>query len=119
MALCALAFSLPAPGGKGERLPWSARHRDHFELKDAELRDVVKRISALTGKNIVVSDKVRGKITIHGPTKVNRKEAWRAFLDALTLNDLTIFKQGKWWRIVPMAEGRGEPTPIYDSRGAP
>src|SRR5258706_10487370 len=75
----------PAQARKAERLPWPARYRGHFEFKDAEMRDVVKRISAITGRNVLVSDKVRGKITIHGPTKVNRAEAWRAFLHALQL----------------------------------
>jgi len=116
-AFVGLVFTPAAPGQKrvaGERLPWPARYRGSFEFKDAEMRDVVKHVSAITGKNVIVSDKVRGKITILAPTKVNRAQAWRAFRGALALNDLTIFKQGRWWRIVPASEGRGAATQIYD-----
>lgn len=96
---------------------WPAHYRGHFEFKDAELPVIARRISDLTGRNVILGDKARGKLTILGPTKVNRAQAWQAFLAALQSLELAAVKVGRFWRIVAIADAKTEPGPILDLRG--
>ena len=43
---------------------------DSFDYPNAEITDVIKAMSELTGKNFIVDPGVRGKITIIAPSKV-------------------------------------------------
>src|SRR5690606_21966286 len=61
----------------------------NFDLQDQDIRNVVKLISKWTGKNFILDQKVRGKITILGPSQVTLQEAYQAFLSALSANGLT------------------------------
>ncbi|MFM8316339.1 MAG: hypothetical protein ACKOA8_18835, partial [Deltaproteobacteria bacterium] len=55
----------------------------NFDLPDKEIKDVVTLISKWTGKNFIIDQKVRGRITIMGPSAVSLQEAYQAFLSAL------------------------------------
>ncbi len=85
----------------------------NFDLPDKEIRDVVTLISKWTGKNFIIDSKVRGKITIMGPSQVTLEEAYQAFLSALDANGLTTVKSGKFIRIIESAEARRAPVETY------
>jgi general secretion pathway protein D len=85
----------------------------NFDLPDKEIRDVVTLISKWTGKNFIIDSKVRGKITILGPSQVTLEEAYQAFLSALDANGLTTVKSGKFIRIIESAEARRAPVETY------
>ena len=53
---------------------------ESFDYPNADISDVVKAISELTGKNFIVDPSVRGKITIMAPTQITVAEAYKAFL---------------------------------------
>lgn len=77
-----------------------------IDFKDIEVADLVRTISELTGKNFLVDDKVRGKITIISPTPVTVEEAYEVFLSVLAVNDLATVKVGKVIKIVPAREAK-------------
>ena len=85
----------------------------NFDLPDKEIRDVVTLISKWTGKNFILDSKVRGKITVMGPSQVTLEEAYQAFLSALEANGLTTVKSGKFIRIIESAEARRAPVETY------
>lgn len=85
----------------------------NFDLPDKDIRDVVTLISRWTGKNFILDSKVRGKITIIGPSQVTLEEAYHAFLAALNANGLTTVKSGKFIRIIESAEARRSPVELY------
>ena len=91
----------------------------NFNLPDKEIRDVVTMISKWTGKNFILDSKVRGKITILGPSQVTLEEAYQAFLSALDANGLTTVKNGKFIRIIESAEARRAPVETYSGEYAP
>ncbi len=91
----------------------------NFDLPDKEIRDVVTLISKWTGKNFILDSKVRGKITILGPSQVTLEEAYQAFLSALEANGLTTVKSGKFIRIIESAEARRAPVETYSGEYAP
>ncbi len=91
----------------------------NFDLPDKEIRDVVTLISKWTGKNFILDSKVRGKITILGPSQVTLEEAYQAFLSALEANGLTTVKSGKFIRVIESAEARRAPVETYSGEYAP
>jgi general secretion pathway protein D len=72
---------------------------ESFDYPNAEITDVVKAISELTGKNFIVDPAVHGKITIMAPTQITVAEAYKAFLSALAINGFTIVPSGKFLKI--------------------
>ena len=84
-----------------------------LDFRDAELSDVVKLMSAQTGRNFIVADSLRTgkKITIISPNPVSQAEAYQAFLSALQMNGLTVVPSGKFYKIVELNNGVKEPLP--------
>lgn len=91
----------------------------NFDLPDKDLKDVVTLISKWTGKNFILDSKVRGKITIMGPSQVSLQEAYQAFLSALDANGLTTVQAGKFIRIIESAEARRAPVQTFSGEYAP
>lgn len=91
----------------------------NFDLPDKDIKDVVTLISKWTGKNFILDNKVRGKITILGPSQVTLQEAYQAFLSALDANGLTTVQSGKFIRIIESAEARRAPVETYSGDYAP
>ncbi len=64
---------------------------ESFDFPQADIQEVVKAISKLTGKNFIIDQAAsRGKITILAPSQITVAEAYRAFLAALAMNNLTV-----------------------------
>lgn len=91
----------------------------NFDLPDKDIKDVVTLISKWTGKNFILDNKVRGKITIMGPSQVTLQEAYQAFLSALEANGLTTVQSGKFIRVIESAEARRAPVETYAGDFAP
>ena len=79
----------------------------NLDFQDADIKDLVKSISEITGKNFILDDRVRGKITIISPTPVTTKEAYEAFLSALEIKNYTVVPgSGRTLKIVPLREAK-------------
>lgn len=72
---------------------------ESFDYPNAEITDVIKAISQLTGKNFIIDPSVHGKITIVAPTQISVAEAYKAFLSALAINGFTTVPSGKFIKI--------------------
>lgn len=72
---------------------------ESFDFPNAEITDVIKAISELTGKNFIIDPGVRGKITIVAPSRISVAEAYRAFLSALATNGFTVVPSGKFLKV--------------------
>jgi general secretion pathway protein D len=86
-------------------------HRITMNFDDADLRDVIKFISDLTGKNFIVDDKVKGKVTIFSPTPITVEEAYQVFLSVLEMKGFTVVESGKITKIVPSKDARYRDIP--------
>jgi len=82
-----------------------------LDFRDADLSDVVKLMSAQTGRNFIIADSLRAgkKITIISPNPVGQGEAYQAFLSALQMNGLTVVRSGQFYKIVDINAGLKEP----------
>ena len=125
-----------APAKKAEPAKAPAAHRDEEKDQKAEKRrramrrgrgklkldfdradivEVVKTISDMTGRNFILPDNIRGKITILSPTAVSPDEAYNAFLSALEANNLAVYPVGKFLKILPKKDGQRVNIPTITS----
>ena len=86
----------------------------YFNVADEDIREVIKQISRALGKNFILDDKIRGKITIISERKMTKDEIWEAFQSALDVNGFTI-TQGPagLLRLVPVREAISHPIDLY------
>src|SRR6185437_336583 len=72
---------------------------ESFDYPNADIADVVKAISELTGKNFIIDPAVHGKITIIAPSRITVAEAYKAFLSALAINSLAVVPGDGFYKI--------------------
>ncbi len=89
-----------------------------FNLEDAELQDLVRLISNITGRRFILSGKLKGiQASVQAPSQVTAGEAYRAFLSILELNGLTVMPSGPYLKIVETAGIENRPVPTYTGEG--
>jgi general secretion pathway protein D len=81
-----------------------------FDFQDVELSVVARFVSEVTGRNFILDDRVRGRITIISPSPVSPDDAYGAFQAALAVKGLTTVESRSFVKIVPMREARGAPA---------
>ncbi|MCP5464909.1 MAG: type II secretion system secretin GspD [Deltaproteobacteria bacterium] len=87
-----------------------------FRAVDTDLKEMVKEISALTGKNFILSDNNLGrkKITIVSDQPMTIEMAYQAFLSALEINGLTtVVTPSGLINIVPHKDSLTKPLELY------
>lgn len=86
----------------------------NFNLDDADLPDLVKAISNITGRRFIYGGKLRQiKATVYSPEKVTAGEAYAAFLSILQQNQMTVVPHGRFLKIVDSQGISSEATPLY------
>lgn len=75
-----------------------------LDFNNVDLPVLVKFISELTGKNFVIDERVRGKVTIFSPAKIPVSRAYNVFLSVLELKGLAVVPSGDVYQILPFAE---------------
>ncbi|WP_437589978.1 type II secretion system secretin GspD [Sorangium sp. So ce1000] len=94
----------PKPGG----------YKVSFNLDEADLPELVKAISNITGRRFIYGGKLRQiKATVYAPEKVTVAEAYSAFLSILASNDLTVIPHGRFLKIVETPGAVSETTPVF------
>jgi len=83
-----------------------------INFADVDISTLVKFISDLTGKNFVLDERVKGKISIYSPTKLSPQDAYAVFTSVLELKGFTIIPSGKTNKIVPTSAVRQSGIPI-------
>src|SRR5512147_871743 len=101
--LSILLTPLPAAAAKGVVLNFS----------DVDISTMVKFISDLTGKNFVMDERVKGKISVFSPAKLSNEEAFNVFTSVLELKGFTLIQTGKVYKIVPTSVAKQSGTKLY------
>lgn len=86
---------------------------ESFDYPNAEIEDVIKAISQLTGKNFILEPGVKGKITIIAPTQITVAEAYNAFLSALASLGYTIVPSGQFLKIKNARDAQKDSIETY------
>ena len=95
-----------------------------LNFNEVDISTMVKFISDLTGKNFILDDRVKGKISVYSPSKLSIEEAYNVFTSVLELKGFTVVESGKVAKIVPSASARqsgfkllpqGEQAPVNEN----
>jgi general secretion pathway protein D len=109
--------SVPRQPGPGKTTNSSTVH---LNFRDADILQIINLMSELTGKNFLLDEKVRGKVTIIAPKPVSLEEAYQVFLSILEIQGFAVVSQGPIIKIVPSREVKERPLPTaIDSRLPP
>jgi general secretion pathway protein D len=94
--------------------PTSPNTKVTFNLEDADLPDLVRLISQITGRRFILPSKGRSiKATVYAPTKVTAAEAYQAFLSILELNGMALVPSGRYLKIVESGRVEGRAIPLF------
>lgn len=86
---------------------------ESFDYPNADVSEIVKAISKLTGKNFILDKGVSGKISIIAPSQITVAEAYKAFLTALAMNGFTIVPSGSFLKIRRIQDATKENIDTY------
>ncbi|HQJ30434.1 MAG TPA: type II secretion system secretin GspD [Syntrophales bacterium] len=92
-----------------------------IDFDNVDIQVFVKFVSELTGKNFVIDDKVKGKVTVVSPKKIAVDEVYKVFQSVLDIHGFATVPAGDVIKIVPAmdARGKGVETRIDDEVGKP
>lgn len=98
-----------------ERPPRGTRFT--FNLEDADLPDLIRVISQMTGRQFIMTGKVRSiKASVFSPTQVTPAQAYNAFLSILEMNGMTVVQSGRYLKIVDSQQVQKKPVPLNTGR---
>ena len=86
---------------------------ESFDYPNADIAEIVKAISKLTGKNFILDKGVSGKISIIAPSQITVAEAYKAFLTSLAMNGFTVIPSGNFLKIRPIQNASKESIETY------
>ncbi|HEY6721240.1 MAG TPA: type II secretion system secretin GspD [Burkholderiales bacterium] len=117
MAPAAPAAAAPAAAPAIAVVPRSGEVLLNFQA--ADLQAVVKAVSQMTGRNVLIDPRVRGQVTIVSARPMPVEGAYQVFLSALKAQGFTAVEgPGDAVRIVPVAEAKSS-APVNDQESPP
>lgn len=111
--------AVPADAVVAQRTPDAqpARHSatDLITLNfvNADIENVARAMSEITGKNFVLDPRVRGTISAVSAQPVSRARAYDIFLSALRLQSAAAVEEGGLVKIVPESDAKLHRSPTY------
>jgi general secretion pathway protein D len=87
-----------------------------MDFNDVDIKDFIKVISKITGKDFILGQNVSGKVTIISPTPVSIDEAWKIFESVLQVNQLTTVGTGNVIKIMSLRDAKGADISTYLGR---
>src|SRR5262249_26235985 len=103
----------PAAPEKEEK-KFSPKTKISFNLENADLPELVRLMSDITGKRFLLPTRMRQiSATILAPTEVTAAEAYNAFLSILAANGMTVVPAGRYLKIIDSAGIEASSAPVY------
>ncbi len=103
--LALLLAAAPLPAAE-EASPSSKYVKLDFE--NVDLPVLVKSMSAMTGKNFIIDDRVKGKVTVYSPAKIPVDRVYEVFLSVLEMKGYSAIPSGDVIQIVPDSDAPPE-----------
>lgn len=90
-----------------------------MDYVDASLMDVTKYMAEITCRNFILSDDLKGQITIISHQQVSVAEAYEAYLSALEVAGYTTVTVGKNTKVVASSKAANAPLKVYEDGDVP
>jgi general secretion pathway protein D len=114
------AEALPPATGQPDRTPpkpaatpkpnpaLPAKHQRYvtIDFDNVDIHVFIKFVSELTGKNFVIDDKVKAKVTVISPRKIAVDDVYRVFESVLDVHGFTTIKSGDVIKIIQSQQAR-------------
>ena len=108
--LCAALLGLAAPA-------WAATT---LNLKDADINTLITTVSEVTGRNFIVDERVKGKVTVISSRPMSSEAVYETFLAVLAVKGYAAVPAGAVIKIVQDSTARQEGgAGLSDGRGRP
>ncbi|HEX2138104.1 MAG TPA: type II secretion system secretin GspD [Woeseiaceae bacterium] len=82
--------------------------------KEADIRQIVEAVSAVTDRNFILDPRVNAKVTMLSSTPMSPEAFYEAFLSVLEVHGYVAVETGDVVKIIPDAAARQYPTAIAD-----
>ena len=82
-----------------------------INIKNAELKEFVAQVAAITGKTFVVDPRVKGNVTVISSTAMDADAVYALFLSVLRVHNFIAMPSGDVIRVTPNAQGKQTPGP--------
>lgn len=88
-----------------------------LNVSDADIEALIKTFSKLTGRNYIVDNAVKGKITIHLPTAITVSEALKVFDSILLLKGFATVPIGEnIWKVIIAKDAKQTTIPLSGAK---
>jgi hypothetical protein len=82
-----------------------------MDFQDVEIATLVKFISEITGRNFLIDETIKGKVSVISPSKITVDEAYRVFQSVLQVKGFTLVDTGPVVKILPTKDVKGTGLP--------
>ena len=79
-----------------------------IDFDNVDIQVFIKFVSELTGRNFVIDDKVKGKVTVISPNKISVDEVYKVFESVLEIYGFTTVDAGDVTKVVLAQDARGK-----------
>lgn len=83
-----------------------------LDFDDVDIRLFIRVISEMTGKNFIIDNNVRGKVTVLSPKRLTSQQAYEVFKSVLSVNGFTVVEAGQVIKVVPAQNMSGYELPL-------
>jgi general secretion pathway protein D len=84
-------------------------------FKDLEISDFIKMVGKITGKNILINGKIKGKINFVSNEPIEKNELIPLANAILSTKKMTLIPKGSYYQVVKIGEAAGEGLPVRSS----
>jgi len=108
------AETSPAPAQTPS--PQSGRYVT-IDFDNVDITVFIKFVSELTGKNFLIDDKVKGKVTVISPKKIPVDEVYKVFESVLEIYGFATVQSGEVIKVILAQEARGKNLELRLQKG--
>ncbi|MFP6662946.1 MAG: type II secretion system secretin GspD [Deltaproteobacteria bacterium] len=83
-----------------------------MDFQNVEIPTLVKFISEITGRNFVLDEKIKGRLSLISPAKITVAEAYQMFQSALQVKGFTTVQAGPVTKIIQIKNARQAGLPL-------
>lgn len=89
-----------------------------LNFTEANLKDILRTISEITGESFILAPGITAKISIQTTKPVPKKEVFGIFQSLLEINGLSAVKSGPYYKIVQAQTAKQRPIELYNTKNA-
>jgi type II secretory pathway component HofQ len=79
-----------------------------IDFDDVDISVFIKFVSELTGKNFLIDNRVKGKVTVISPKKIALDEVYKVFESVLEIYGFTTVEAGEVTKVIPSQDARAK-----------